>query len=210
MAPDRIRVLCVDDHAIVRQGLALIIEEQRDMEVVGLAASGEEAVELFRRHRPNVTLMDLQLGVMSGVQAIRALRTEDPGARIVALTVYQGDEDIYQALEAGASAYLLKDTLADDLIRVVRHVYAGGNPDLAEDVKASLAERATRPTLTARERQVLELIALGMQNNEIGAALIISPETVHVHAKSILAKLGVRNRNAAVNVAVRRGIIHIA
>src|SRR5262249_42559307 len=121
----RIRVLCVDDHRIVREGIALIIERQADMEVVGSAATGDEAVELFRRRQPDVTLMDLQLGQMSGVEAIRAIRRESPQARIVALTMYQGDEDIHRALEAGAIAYLLKDSLSDDLIRVVREVHAG-------------------------------------------------------------------------------------
>src|SRR5690242_14111959 len=116
MSTPRIRVLCVDDHRIVREGIALIIERQPDMEVVGSAATGEESVELFRRRRPDVTLMDLQLGQMSGVQAIRAIRQEDPQARIIALTMYQGDEDIHRALEAGAIAYLLKDSLSDDLI----------------------------------------------------------------------------------------------
>ena len=180
------------------------------MDVVGLAASGDEAVELFRQLRPHVTLMDLQLGIMSGLQAIRAIRTEVSDARIVALTVCQGDEDIYQALEAGAAAYVLKDTLADDLIRVIRLVHAGGNPGVAETMRARLAKRATRQTLTAREQQVLELIAFGMQNKEIATALAISPDTVQVHSKNILAKLEVTNRNAAVHVAIRRGIIHIA
>lgn len=209
MSSDRIRVLCVDDHRIVRDGIALIIERERDMEVVGLAASGEEAVELFRRRRPDVTLMDLQLGAMSGVQAIRLIRGEAPQARIVALTMYRGDEDIYRALEAGASAYLLKDTLSDDLIRVVRDVHAGENPDLTAEVRTRLAERAARPTLTAREQQVVELVSLGMRNKEIAAALAISEETAQVHVKNILAKLDAKDRTAAVNIALRRGIIHI-
>jgi len=209
MSSDRIRVLCVDDHRIVREGITLIIERQRDMEVVGAAATGEEAVELFRRRRPDVTLMDLQLGAMSGVQAIRAIRAEDPQARIVALTMYQGDEDIYRALEAGAAAYLLKDTLSDDLIRIVRHVHAGESADLTSDVKARLAERAARPALTPRERQVVELVSLGMRNKEIAAALAITEETAQVHVKNILAKLEAKDRTAAVSIALRRGIIHI-
>src|SRR5687767_11973230 len=128
MTKSRIRILCTDDHQIVREGIALIINRQPDMQVVGSASSGEEAIALFRGLRPDVTLMDLQLGAMSGVDAIRAIRQEDAGARIVVLTVYQGDEDIYRALEAGASTYLLKDTLSADLIRVIRDVHAGRQP----------------------------------------------------------------------------------
>jgi DNA-binding NarL/FixJ family response regulator len=205
----RIRVLCVDDHRIVREGIALIINRQADMEVVGSAATGEEAVELFQRYNPDVTLMDLQLASMSGVEAIRVIRRKDPSARIVVLTMYQGDEDIYRALEAGAVTYLLKDTLSDDLIRVVRDVSAGKQPTISPDVQARLSERAAGPTLTPREVQVVELISEGMRNKEIAASLGISEETVQVHVRNILAKLKVQDRTAAINVALRRGIIHI-
>jgi DNA-binding NarL/FixJ family response regulator len=205
----RIRVLCVDDHRIVREGLSLIIGRQPDMDVVGLAASGEEAVELFLRLTPDVTLMDLQLGAMGGVEAIRVIRHHEPGARIVVLTMYQGDEDIYRALEAGAATYLLKDTLSDDLVRVVRQVHAGDHP-IMPDVEARLAERAAGPTLTRREVQVIELISQGMRNKEIAASLGISEETAHVHVRNILAKLRVKDRSGAINVALRRGIIHIS
>jgi DNA-binding NarL/FixJ family response regulator len=204
----RIRVLCVDDHRIVREGISLIIGRQPDMEVVGSAASGEESVELFRQQKPDVTLMDLQLGAMSGVEAIRAIKSQDEDARIVVLTMYSGDEDIYRALEAGAVTYLLKDTLSDDLIKVVRDVHGGKQP-LGADVEARLAERATRPRLTPREVQVVELIAQGMRNKEIAAALGISEETAQVHVKNILSKLKVKDRTAAVSVALRRGIIHL-
>jgi DNA-binding NarL/FixJ family response regulator len=204
----RIRVLCVDDHRIVREGLSLIIGRQPDMDVVGLAASGEEAVELFLRLTPDVTLMDLQLGAMGGVEAIRVIRHHQPGARIVVLTMYQGDEDIYRALEAGAATYLLKDTLSDDLVRVVRQVHAGDHP-IMPHVEARLAERAAGPTLTRREVQVIELISQGMRNREIAASLGISEETAHVHVRNILAKLRVKDRSGAINVALRRGIIHI-
>jgi DNA-binding NarL/FixJ family response regulator len=203
-----IRVMCVDDHRIVREGISLIIDRQPDMEVVGSAASGEESVELFQRCRPDVTLMDLQLRSMSGVEAIRAIRRQDEDARIVVLTMYSGDEDIHRALEAGATTYLLKDTLSDDLIRVVREVHEGKQP-IGADVEARLAERAGRPRLTSREVQVLELIAQGMRNKEIAAALGISEETAQVHVKNILSKLKVKDRTAAVNVALRRGIIHL-
>ena len=208
MAEAPIRILCVDDHRIVREGLELIIARQPDMQVAASAASGEEAIELFRRHRPDVTLMDLQLGGMSGVDAIRIIRREHPEARIVVLTMFQGDEDIFRALQAGAATYLLKDTLSDDLIRVIRDVHAGKQPVLPA-VEARLAERAAGPTLTPREVQVVGLIAEGMRNKEIAAALGISDETVQVHVKSIFWKLKVKDRSAAMNVALRRGIIHL-
>ena len=207
--PDRIRVLCVDDHRIVREGLGLIINRQPDMEVVASAASGEESVVLFQHYRPDVTLMDLQLCGMSGVEAIRAIRGHDRDARIVVLTMYQGDEDIFRALDAGAATYLLKDTLSDDLVRVVREVHAGQQP-LRPEVEARLAERAAGPTLTPRELEVIELIALGMRNKEIAASLGISDETAQVHVKHILAKLKVKDRSAAITVALRRGIIHLS
>jgi DNA-binding NarL/FixJ family response regulator len=204
-----IRILCVDDHRIVREGIELIIARQPDMQVVASAAGGDESVELFRRHHPDVTLMDLQLGAMSGVEAIRVIRREHPEARIVVLTMYQGDEDVFRALQAGATTYLLKDMLSDDLIRVIREVHAGMHPVRA-DVEAALAERAAGPTLTPREVQVVGLIAEGMRNKEIAAALGISDETVQVHVKSIFWKLKVNDRSAAMNVALRRGIVHLS
>ena len=209
MKSGRITVLCVDDHRLVREGIALIIGRQPDMTVVASASNGHEAVEYFTKYRPAVTLMDLQLGAFSGVQAIQAIRRIDPEAHIIALTTYAGDEDIYRALDAGATTYVLKDTVSDDLIRVVRDVGAGRRPELAPDIKARLQERSKRPALTPREQQVIELIGLGMQNKEIGASLGISEETVQVHVKNLLAKLGARDRTAAISVAVRRGIIHL-
>jgi two-component system, NarL family, response regulator len=202
-----ITVLCVDDHPVVLDGISQRISSQGDMRVVGAATDGRHAVELFKRHRPDVTLMDLQLPTMSGLQAIRAIRAEDPKARIVVLTMYQGDEDIFRALESGATTYLLKDTLSDDLVRVVREVYAGSTT-LPQNVATRLAARSTQRHLTMREVEVLERIAEGLRNKEIGAVLRISEETVQVHVKNILAKLGVNDRTAAVTVAFRRGIIH--
>jgi len=202
-----ITVLCVDDHPVVLDGISQKISSQDDMRVVGLATDGRQAVELFKRHRPDVTLMDLQLPTMSGLQAIRAIRSEDAKARIVVLTMYQGDEDIFRALESGAATYLLKDTLSDDLVRVVREVYAGSTT-LPPNVATRLAARSTQRGLTTREVEVLGWIAEGMRNKEIGAALHISEETVQVHVKNILSKLGVNDRTAAVTVAFRRGIIH--
>ena len=207
MSADRIRVLCVDDHRIVRDGLALIISQQADMTVVGAAATGEEAVALFRQLRPDVTLMDLQLPVMSGLEAIRQIRGINDAARIIVLTMYRGDEDIYRALSAGAATYLLKDTVADDLIRIIRAVHAGERP-IPEDIKTRLEEHAEQPALTDREVEVLGLVYLGHRNKEIAALLNISEETVRVHLKNMFLKLRVSDRTAAVNVALRRGIIH--
>jgi DNA-binding NarL/FixJ family response regulator len=203
-----IRVLIVDDHRVVRDGLALLIEREQDLAVAGRASSGEEALATFRRERPDVVLMDLQLPGMSGVDAIKAIRQFDPEASIVVLTMYDGDEDIHRALDAGATTYLLKGSPADDLIRVVRDVHGGGRP-MPEDVKARLQDRAGRPTLTQREIRVLQLVLEGHRNKEIGAALSIAEETVEVHMKNIFAKLEVHDRTAAIYVALRRGIIHV-
>lgn len=208
MAKGKIGILCVDDHRLVLAGLALMIGRQTDMELLASAATGEEAIALFRLHRPDITLMDLQLPVMSGLEAIRVIRHEAPEARIVVLTMYCGDEDIHRALRAGASTYLLKDMLSDDLMRVIREVHAGQH-SLQPDVQVRLDQRATRPILTPREVQVTELIGRGLRNKEIAAELGISEETVQVHVKSILAKLSVNDRTAAVTVAMRRGIIHL-
>ncbi|MEQ1728548.1 MAG: response regulator transcription factor [Vicinamibacterales bacterium] len=203
-----IRIFCVDDHRIVRDGLALIIGRQPDMEVVGAASSAEEAVEMYGRYRPDVTLMDLNLGTVNGLEAIRGIRRQDPHARIIVLTMYNGEEYIHRAIEAGAASYVLKDTLSDSLIGVIRDVYQG-RPSMAPDVQARLAERAGNPHLTPREVQVVQLISEGMRNKEIAAALGISFETAQVHVKNILAKLKVQDRTAAVSIAVRRGIIQL-
>ncbi|MET0168467.1 MAG: response regulator transcription factor [Vicinamibacterales bacterium] len=205
---NRIRVLCVDDHRVMLDGLALLIGRQPDMEVIASATSGEQAVELFSCHLPDITLMDLQLPTMSGLEAIGEIRSTHPGARIVVLTMYQGDEDIYRALEAGATAYLLKDTLAEDLVNVIREVHTGNRP-IPADVAAALAVRKVRPSLTPREIEVVHLITQGLRNKEIAVTLGISEETAKVHVKNILAKLHVSDRAAVIAVAVRRGIIHI-
>jgi len=189
----------------VREGLALIIGRQPDMEVVGTASSGEEAVELFARFKPDITLMDLNLRGMSGLDAIKAIRLQESRARIVVLTMHNGEEYIHRALEAGAASYVLKDSLSDNLVGTIRDVYEGRHT-LAPDVEARLAERAGNAHLTPREVQVVELISQGMRNKEIAATLGISFETAQVHVKNILAKLKVQDRTAAVSVAVRRGI----
>jgi DNA-binding NarL/FixJ family response regulator len=204
----RITVLCVDDHRIVREGLRMVINSEPDMTVIAAAATGGEAVAHYRRHRPDVTLMDLQLPDMGGVEAIRAIRELDANARIIVLTMYKGDEDIHRAMDAGASTYLLKDTLADDLPRIVRDVHAG-RPTIPEDVRAKLQERAASPTLTPREVEVMRLVAAGRRDKEIAVALSIRNQTARVHIKNIYAKLGVSDRTEAMSVALRRGIIHI-
>jgi two-component system, NarL family, response regulator len=204
-----IRILCVDDHRIVREGIASLIDRQPDMRVVASAASGEEAIDLFSEHQPDVTLMDLQLGVMDGITAIKLIRRRAPDARIVVLTMRRGDEDIHRALEAGAATYLMKDTISDDLIRVIRDVQSGAHP-MPANVEASLALRAASATLTDREVQVVELVAQGMRNKEIGVSLGITEKTVQVHVKNILAKLKVQDRSGAITAALKRGIIHIS
>lgn len=209
MSIPKIRVLCVDDHSIVREGISLIINQQPDMEVVASAASGDESIALFQRFRPDITLMDLRLHGLSGTDAIKEIRRADGSARIVVLTMFDGDEDIHRALQAGAVTYLLKDTLSDDLIRVVREVHSGKRPVRA-DVEARLAERSAHPTLTPREIDVMELVTQGLRNKEIAASLGISEGTVQAHLKSIFSKFVVNDRTAAVQVALRRGIVHIA
>ena len=208
-ATHQIHVLLVDDHRIVREGLAMVIDRQPDMRVAASAASADEAVQCYQQHHPDVTIMDLQLGGTSGVTAIRTIRALDPTARIVVLTMMRGDEDIYRAMEAGAATYLLKDTAIEDLTQIVRDVHAGRNPRVSPEVRAQMAARAERPVLTSREGEVLELVRRGLRNREIGISLGISEETVQSHVRSILSKLDVPDRTAAVDVALRRGILHL-
>ena len=208
MSEATIRVLCVDDHRLMREGIARIVGVQPDMTVVAQASDGEQAVEQFLRVRPDVTLMDLEMPTMRGVQAIHAIRRHEPNARIVVLTMYNGDEDIHRAVAAGAVGYLLKDMLPDDLVRVIREVHAGGRV-IPPEIAAALELRASQPTLTHREFQVLELLSTGKRNKEIAAALGISADTASAHVKSIFQKFNVHDRTAALGEALRRGIIHI-
>jgi DNA-binding NarL/FixJ family response regulator len=203
-----IDVLVVDDHRIVRDGLALLIEQARDMKVIGTAATGEEALDLLQRLRPSIILMDLNLPGISGVHTIGAIRRQDSTTPIIVLTMYEGDEDIRRALEAGATTYLLKHSLSDDLTSVIRDVHAGLRP-LPADVQARLDAGAMQRSLSKREVEVLELVLEGSRNKEIAAALAISQETVRVHLRTIFTKLAVHDRTAAVKVALRRGIIHL-
>ncbi len=200
--------MCVDDHAIVRDGVALVLGREGDCEVVATASSAREAIALFRVHRPDVTLMDLRLPGMSGIDAIRAIKGEFADAKIIVLTVYDGDEDVFSAMKAGAATYLLKDTLSEDLVRAIRQVDKGDtaiNPEVAE----RLDSRSHRTPLSQREVQVLGLLAEGLRNKEISDALGISEETVRVHVKNLMGKLKVSDRTAAVTVAARHGIIHL-
>ncbi len=203
-----IRVLVVDDHQIVRQGLVALINSEPGLKVVAEAADGAQAVELFRQHRPDVTLMDLRLPGLGGVEATRAIRREFATARIIVLTTYDGDEDIYRALQAGAQGYLLKGMSFDELLAAIRTVHAGARR-IPAPVAERLAERIAGQELTGRELQVLELIVKGRSNREISTALAISEATVKSHVNSLLGKLGVSDRTQAATSALQRGIIHL-
>jgi len=192
----------------MREGVAKIVGVQPDMEVVAEASNGEQAVAQFLAIRPDVTLMDLQLPVVSGAEAIRRIIELEQSARIIVLTMYRGDEDIHRAFEAGAMGYVLKDTISDDLIHVIREVYAGRRV-VTREIEQALDQRAQLASLSLREQQVLELMAEGMRNKEIAAALGISLDTAGMHVKHLFAKLGVHDRTAAVARAIRRGIIRI-
>ena len=192
----------------MREGIARIVAIHPGMEVVAHASNGDQAVEQFLLHRPDVTLMDLRLPVMDGTEAIRVIRRHDANARIIVLTTYQGDEDVHQAFAAGAMGYILKDAIPDDLIHVIREVYAG-RMVVTPEIQQALAERASHPILTLRERQVLELIARGMRNKEIASSLGITADTIGAHVKSIYTKLGVHDRTAALGEALRRGLVHM-
>jgi two-component system NarL family response regulator len=203
-----IRLMVVDDHLIWREGVTAIINRRPDMQVVAEAADGRQAIELFKQHNPDVVLMDLRLPVINGINAIIAIRKTFPAARFIVLTTYDGDEDIYQALQAGAQAYLLKDVFRDDLIETIRAVHAGKRR-IPPAVAAKLAERVGNPDLTSRELEVLELIARGKTNREIGALLDITEGTVKGHVNNILSKLGVAGRTEAATSALQRGIVHL-
>jgi DNA-binding NarL/FixJ family response regulator len=203
-----IKVLCVDDHRVMLDGLALLIGRQRDMTVAAVTTTGEEAIKLFQRHRPDITVMDLQLPTIDGVEAIRSIRAMAPQARIVVLTMYEGDEAIFRALDAGAAAYVLKDVISDDLIRVIREVHTG-QYSTPESITSRLDARKELPILTPREVEVVRLIAKGMRNKEIAFALNITEGTAKIHVKNILGKLKVHDRSAVVSLALRRGILRL-
>ena len=205
---DKIRILVAEDHLVARVGVSTIVNMQPDMTVVAEASNGHQAVELFRKHRPDVTLLDMRMPGMGGVEAATAIRAEFPNARMIALTTYGGDEDIRRALAAGVLAYLTKDVLHDELLKAIRAVNEG-HAYLPAAVAAALAAQLPRPDLSAREVQVLELIVQGLPNKQIAYTLNIAEHTVKNHVKNILSKLGVQDRTQAATAAIQRGIIHL-
>ena len=205
---DTIKILIVDDHHIVRQGLAALLKTVPGFEVLAEASDGEQAVEMHRKHRPDVTLMDLRLPKLNGVEAITRIRESAPTARIVVLTTFDGDEDIYRALQAGAKGYLLKGMDLAELSEAIRTVHAG-KTRIPPRVAEKLAERMSGATLTARELEVLKLIVAGKSNRDIGTALFISEATVKTHVNSLLSKMGVEDRTHAATTALQRGIVHL-
>ncbi len=207
-SPQRIRVMIVDDHPLMRVGIAAIIDASGDMAVVAQCSTGEEAVRLDAEHTPDLTLMDLRLPAMSGVEAIRAIRAQRPQARFVVLTTYEGDEDIYQALEAGARGYLIKGMPHEALIDALRKVHAGRR-FLPPPVTQALAARQPSSELSPREREVLALLVAGRSNRQIAAALGIREATVKSHVSVILMRLNVADRTQAVLAALRRGLVHL-
>ena len=204
----QIRILAVDDHPIVRQGIAGLVGIQTDMVLVGEASNGRDAIQQFRTHHPDITLMDLQMPEMSGIDAMGAIRAEFPEARIIVLTTYTGDVQVMRALKAGARAYLLKGLLRKELLETIRAVHAG-QKRVPPEVAAQIAEHATDDALTSREIDVLRLISGGNANKEIAAQLSITEETVKGHVKGILAKLGANDRTHAVTIGLKRGIIDL-
>ena len=201
-------VLVVDDHALLRTGVANIINQESDLQVIAEAANGLEAVEAYERYRPDVTLLDLRMPVMEGVEAVRQIRERDPNARVIVLTTYDTDHDIARALKAGAKAYILKDISADDLINCIHDVLAG-KTYLAPAAAAKLAEGVTRVQLTPREMATLRLMADGKTNKEIANELDISERTVKTHLGHLFEKLGATSRTEAVKVATRRGLVRL-
>lgn len=204
----RIRVLGVDDHPLMREGVAAIVNSQQDMTIVAQAATGSEAVELYRLHRPDVTLMDLRLPDMSGIDALVRIREEFAGARVIILTTFEGDVEIQRALRAGARGYLLKSSPPDELVEMIRHVH-DGKKGIPPHIAAHLAEHVSDEDLTEREVEVLRHVAEGGRNRDIAEKLFISEETVKVHVKHIMDKLGAADRTQAVAIAIRRGIIQL-
>jgi DNA-binding NarL/FixJ family response regulator len=207
-APAAIRVMSVDDHPLMREGIATMIRNQRDMMLVAEAANGAEALSKFREQRPDITLMDLRLPDRNGIDVMIAIRSEVPEARIIMLTTFEGDVEMQRALQAGARGYLLKSMPPGELIAGIRGVYAG-RKIIPSEVAAQLAEHMSEERLTARELEVLRHAADGNRNRDIAERLFITEETVKVHMKHLMEKLGAKDRTEAVSIAVRRGILHL-
>ena len=207
-ASDLIRILSVDDHPLLRSGIGTLIATQADMQLVGEAATGKEALQLHRELKPDVTLMDLQMPDMSGLDAIIAIRSEAPAARIIVLTTYAGDALARRALKAGAQAYVLKSLVRTEILDTIRAIYKG-EKRVQADIAAEIANHTADAALTTREIEVLRLVASGHANKEISARLCINGETTKSHIKNILAKLGAKDRTHAVSLGLRRGIISI-
>jgi DNA-binding NarL/FixJ family response regulator len=203
-----IRVLVADDHTVVRDGLVAIIKQEKDMDVVAQAGDGRQAVELWKKHRPDVTIMDLRMPGLEGVNAIYEIRAADPNARIIVLTTFDGDEDIYRGMRAGAKSYLLKDVKREELFECIREVH-NGKTFVPPAIAAKLAERLPAEELTPREMEVLQLLAAGKPNKLIGADLAITEVTVKSHVQSMFRKLNVLSRTEAISVANRRGLLHL-
>ena len=203
---DRIRIMLVEDHQVVRQGLVALLSTLDDLEIVGSVGDGLEAIETFRKVQPDVTLIDLQLPKLGGADTIKRIRTEFPQARFIVLTTFDGDEDIYRALQAGARAYLLKGMPLDELVTTIHAVHSG-KLHIPSEVAEKLAERLSGQELTPRELSVLERIVAGRANKEISADLSISEATVKTHINSMLGKLGVADRTHAATVAIQRGLV---
>lgn len=203
-----IRVLCVEDHPLVRKGIASMLANETDIELVAEADNGRDAVQLFRRLQPDVVLMDLRMRDLDGIETTRAIRDEFPNARVIALTSFGGDQDIYRALEAGVRGYLLKETAHTEVVDAIRRVHAGKRL-MPQDVAERLSEYFPQVLLTSRETRVLELVAKGLGNREIAQELGTASGTVKMHVQNVLDKLGASDRTHAVTIAIRRGILHI-
>jgi two-component system, NarL family, response regulator len=206
--PERIRILTVDDHPLLREGIAALVNAESDMKLVAEASNGEEAIEQFRLHRPDVTLMDLQMPALNGIEAVARIRAEFPDARIIVLTTYTGDVQALRALKAGARAYILKGHVHRELLEAIRAVHAG-KKRIPPEVAAELADHAAENELSSREIEVLRLIASGNTNKLIADQLSIREETVKSHVTNILSKLGANDRTHAVTIGLRRGIIDL-
>ena len=204
----QIRVMSVDDHPLLREGIVAVVNSQKDMQIVAQAATGQEAIEQFRKHRPDVVLMDLRLPDISGIDAMIAIGKEFPEARVIVVTTVEGDAEISRALAGGARGYVLKSTPPKDLVEVIRQVNAG-KKRIPSEVAARLAEHFDGDALTAREVEVLAQVASGNRNRDIADKLFITEETVKVHIKHIMEKLDAKDRTQAVSIGVRRGIIHL-